>query len=31
MEMLGYDLTEKKLADIKNLSIFIKNKYFQNS
>ena len=32
MEMISYNLTEIKLADLKNLSLFlIKNKYFQNS
>ena len=28
--MLSYNLTEIKLAELKNLSLFIKNKYFQN-
>ena len=31
-EILSYNLTEIKLADLKNLSLFLnKNKYFQNS
>ena len=31
IEILSYNLTDIKLADLKNLSLFFKSKYFRNS